>query len=196
MKMPDIVKLLFVGTGTLAVICWGGCTQNDGSRKAATQSVKTSEVATQFVKIAEIHVVFAQSYAAGYRDEALNHASSEKEINCVMTEITPELMLPVLATAFAMKCSDDELQQAISFYESDTGKTYMRTERMRVKAMLGMSTEVPPEYSPSDEERIVTFEQTRVGKLVTTQDDGLRAVVREATQPQLVSIFKQCKNAQ
>lgn len=182
------LRLKFVFIVVLALLC--GCS----SRKAATPVVKSSEVAAQLVKVSEIDAVFATSYAAGYRDNASNRAKSEKEISCVMTQITPELMLPVLANALDRKCSQDELQQGIAFYQSDTGKTYVRYEWMKVNVMLGMSTEGPPAYSSSDEDRIVAFEQTCVGKLTTSQDLSLRGAVKEAMTPKLYAIFDQCKN--
>ena len=192
MKTPDTIKRFFVGAVGLALICLGGCTQAHSSKKIVTQKT----VATQLVEKSEIHLVFAQSYALGYRDGALNKGQPEKEIDCIVTKITPELMIPLLADAFDKKCSDDELRQAISFFESETGKTYIRNEKIRMKLVLGISTEEPPAYSRSDEDRIVAFEQTLVGKLITAQDNSLREALKESIRPKLFAMFDQCKKAQ
>lgn len=193
-EMPDTaIKQLLIGAVALVLICLSGCTQAHSSKKVVTEK----NLAAQLVETSEIHIVFAQSYAFGYRDSALNNGQPEKEIDCIVTQITPELMMPLLADVFDKKCSDDELrQQAIKFYESETGKTYIRNEKMKMKLVLGMSTEEPPEYSRSDEDRIVAFEQTLVGKLVTSQDKSLREALKEAIRPKLFAIIDQCKKAQ
>ena len=194
MRVSATNKNLFAIAVVLILIWLGACTQDKKSRNAATQPPATRNAATQVVETAQLHVTFAEATAAGYRDSALRQGAPEKEINCVMSKITPEFGLPVLAKAYGDRCSDDELQEAILFFQSETGKTYIRNERMRVKVMLGMSTEEPPQYSPGEEDDIVAFEETKVGKLVTSQDPSIREEVREIMRPQLIAIFDQCKN--
>lgn len=191
MKIPDTIKQIFVGTAALVLICLGGCTRASSSKEVVTQK----SLATQLVEKSEIHVVFAQSYVYGFRDAALKQGQPEKEVDCIVSQMTPELMLPLLADVFAKKCSDDELRQAIKFYESETGKTYIRIEKMKAKLILGLLTEEPPAYSQSDEDRIVAFEQTTVGKLVTSQDNSIRESVKETIKPKLLAIFGQCKKS-
>ncbi len=75
----------------------GGCTPD---RKSET-------VASRFVQVSEAHFVYASATAAGYRDNALNRGTPEKEINCVLTKITPDLVLPVIAEALSGKRSSN-----------------------------------------------------------------------------------------
>ncbi|HXQ73274.1 MAG TPA: DUF2059 domain-containing protein [Pyrinomonadaceae bacterium] len=192
MKTSDTIKQFFAWAVALVLICLGGCARVNSSKEVVTQK----NLATQLVEKSEIHVVFAQSYVYGFRDAALNQGQPEKEVDCIVKQITPELMLPLLANVFDKKCSDDELRQAIKFYESETGKTYVRIEKIKAKLILGIATEEPPAYSQSDEDRIVAFEQTLVGKLVTSQDNSIREEVKETIKPKLLAIFGQCKKAQ
>ena len=191
MKIPDTIKQAFVVTVAFVLICLSGCAKVNGSKEVVTQK----NLATQFVEKSETHIVFAQAHAFGFRDAALRNGQPAREVDCIVSKITPELVLPLLADVFDQKCSDDELRQAISFYESETGKTYVRNERMKVQLMLGASTEEPPEYSPSDEDRIVAFEQTKVGKLMTSEVASLREALKQSMRPQLLAIFQQCKKA-
>lgn len=163
---------------------------------ACREGKEPPKVATQFVESAQLHEVYAEAFAAGYRKQALTSSMSDKRVNCMVSKITPQMVLPLLAESFATVCSDDELRQAISFIESETGKTWVRYERMRVKEMIGMSTEEPPEYSPSEEERLVSFAETCAGKLVTFQDSSISALMREKTDAPFIAFDEQCKNAQ
>lgn len=192
MKTSNTIKQFFTGAVALVLICLGGCTRANSSKEVVTQK----NLATQLVEKSEIHLVFAQSYVYGFRDAALKQGQPEKEVDCIVSQITPELMLELLADVFDKKCSDDELRQAIKFYESGTGQTYIRNERMKAKLVLGISTEEPQAYSASDEDRIVAFEKTLVGKLVTAQDNSIREAVKETIKPKLLAIFGQCKKAQ
>jgi hypothetical protein len=111
-----------------------------------------------------------------------------------MTGITPDLLLPIVQSAYAAEFSADELGQAISFYESETGKTYVRNERIKARNMLGMSTETAPEYSSSEEERIVAFESTRIGQVIVAQHSTVSDAVRDKARPLLFKIFRDCEN--
>ena len=190
MRIPAINNYLIAGTVLITLIYLGACTQEKGKNK------EPRKAAIQFIEAGELHMIYAEAMAAGYRERALRGPTPEKKVNCIVTKITPEMVLPFIADAFAMECSDDELRQATSFFESETGKTYVRYERMRVKEIIGMSTEEPPEYSPSEEEGIVAFEQSHVGKLVTAPDSSIRGVMREKLDPQFNDFYEQCKNVQ
>jgi hypothetical protein len=98
--------------------------------------------------VAEIDAVYAEGYVAGYRDSALRDGRPEKEINCFANKVTPELALPALADAYSKEFSDDELRQAISFFESATGKAFVRYQRNMAKGAIGNPTEEVPKFSP------------------------------------------------
>lgn len=139
--------------------------------------------------------MFAEAYAAGYHDSALKDRKPEQEINCVETKITPELMLPLLTDLYSTEFSDDELRQAISFFESETGKAFIRFERNLMREMTGRPTEQVAEYSPLEVERINAFGETRIGRLIMTPHSSLAESAKEKLRPKLYAIFNQCGNA-
>ena len=154
----------------------------------------SEDLAGRLMKQSEIHVLFATAYAAAHRDRATRDQKPEKEIRCVTTRITPEFMLPLVQGAYAAQFSEEELRQAISFYETETGRTYVRNEGIKVRNMLGLSTEAVPEYSESDVQRIMTFEGTRIGQIIVAQHSPVSDAVREQARPLLFKIFRECEN--
>ena len=185
-NMPKTMKQLFVGMATVLLICAAACTPRKGSEELAAQLLKSSE----------LQLLYAEAYAAGYRDSALRDRRPVKEVNCVVTNITPERVLPALADAYSTEFSDDELRQAISFFESEAGKAYVRSERNTIRELSGTSTEQAPEFSTFEVERIDAFAGTRVGNLILTPHSPLAELAKEKIRPKLVALFDQCRNAQ
>jgi hypothetical protein len=183
--MPKTFKQLFVRTTAVVLICAAGCTARKGSEELAAQLLKTSG----------LHVLFAEAYAAGYHDSALRERKPGKEIDCVETKITPELVLAQLTDLYSTEFSDDELRQAISFFESEAGKAYIRVEWNLMRGMTGRPTEQVPEYSPLEVERIKAFGETRIGRLIMTPHSSLAESAKEKLRPKLYEIFNQCRNA-
>jgi hypothetical protein len=184
--MPKTIKQLFVGAAALTLICAAACTQRKGSQ----------ELAAQLLKMSQLQFLYAEAYSAGYRDGARRDRRPEKEINCAVTKITPELLLPQLADAYSTEFSDDELRQAISFFESEAGKAYVRSERNTIRSLSGTSTEQVPEFTSLEVERINAFAETRVGNLILTPHSALAESAKEKIRPQFAAIFDQCRNAQ
>src|SRR5687768_764540 len=125
--MLKTLKRLLVGAAAIVLMCTTGCAQRKGSEELAAKLLKTSD----------FPVLYAGGMAASFRDNARRDGKSEKEINCVVKEMTPEMMTPVLVDAYSGEFSDDELRQAISFYESEAGKAYLRSERNVLKELSG-----------------------------------------------------------
>ena len=181
--MPKTMKRIFVVAAAVVITCASACAQRKGSEELADRMIKTSD----------FHVLYAGGMAAGFRDDAARDGKSEKEINCVVTEITPELMLPVLVDAYSTEFTDDELRQAISFYESEAGKAYVRAERNTLRELNGAPPEQLPEFSPQEVERINAFIETRLGKLMLTRPSPLAESVKKKLTPKLFPIFERCK---
>ncbi|HEV2706789.1 MAG TPA: DUF2059 domain-containing protein [Pyrinomonadaceae bacterium] len=180
------MKQFLAGTATVVLICAAACASGKGSEELAARLLETSEM----------HILYAEAYAAGYRDSALRDRKPEQEIHCVVSKITPELVRPVLANAYSAEFSDDELRQAISFFESQAGRNFVRHERIVVKELSGTSTEKVPELSATEVESIDAFAATRIGKLLLTPQSPFSASVKEKLRPQLYGFFEQCGNAQ
>jgi hypothetical protein len=167
-------------------MCAAGCAPSrKGSEALAAQLVETSG----------LHVIFAEAYAVGYRDSALRDGKPEKEITCVETKITPELVKALFTDVYSTEFSDDELRQAISFFESQAGKTFLRSELNLMRELTGRPTEQVPELSPLEVERINAFGETRTGKLIMTPHSPLAEASKEKLRPHLYAFFDQCKNA-
>lgn len=179
----SLIVLNLVATAMFPLLCRGGSAQEKDS------------TATQFVKISELHLIYAMGTVKGFSVKASENGTPKKEINCVTAKITPELLLPPLAEAFATHFSDEELRQAISFFETEIGQAYNRNELMRVKAMFGLSTEQPRAYSASEEERIIAFEESKVGKAMVGPNSAVRAEARAKIGSRLMMVFAQCKSA-
>jgi hypothetical protein len=183
--MPKIIRQLFAGTSVLVLICAAGCAARKGSK----------ELSERLLKAAELPAVFVEGTIAGYRNGALRDGRPEKEINCVAAKVTPELVLPALTDAYSIEFSDDELRQGISFFESDTGKAYVRYQRNLAREMSGLSTEEVPEFSPPEVARIKDFTGTRLGKLILTPNSPMFASAREKLRQQIFAIFDDCRSA-
>ena len=164
------------------LLCAAGCARRKGSE----------ELATRLLKASEIHVVFVESVLASYRKDALRDKRPEKEINCVTTKVTPELVLPALANAYSTEFSDDELRQALSFFESQTGKAYVRYQRNLAREMSGTPAEQLPEFLPSEVERINAFAETRIGRLILTPNSPMFATSKEELRRQIFTVLDEC----
>jgi hypothetical protein len=183
--MLKTMKRIFVVAAAVVIMCVSACAQRKGSEELATRLLKTSD----------FHVLYAGGMSASLRDSALRDGKSEKEVNCVVNELTPELMLPVLVDAYSTEFSDDELRQAISFYESEAGKAYTRSERNALRELNGAPPEQLPEFSPQEVERINAFVETRIGKLMLTRPSPLAESVKKKLAPKLFAIFERCEKA-
>lgn len=185
--MPKTIKQLFAGAATLLLICAAGCASGKGSK----------ELTARLLKAAELDVAYAQGLIAGYRNSALKDGKPEKEISCVSTKITPELVRPALLHVYSAEFTDDELRQALSFFETETGKAYVLYQREVAKALnAGAAVDELPEFFPPDANRVEAFAATRIGSAILTTDSPLRAPLRDKIKSQLFAVFDQCKNAQ
>ncbi len=168
----------------VVLLCVACSAQRKGSEK----------LAAQLLEISGIHLIYAEGIVTGYRNSAAADKKPEKEISCFVTKITPELVLPVLASAYAVEFSDSELDSAISFFGSTTGKEYVRYQRIKSKEMFGVSTtEKAPQFSSHDLELIDSFAETRIGKLILSPHSPMSASARAALRPQLIAFRDQCK---
>src|SRR5437773_11086927 len=83
----------------------------------------SEKLAAQLLEISGIHLIYAEGIVTGYRNSAAADKKPEKEIRCFVTKITPELVLPVLANAYAVEFSDSELIQPSPFSEAQLAKS-------------------------------------------------------------------------
>lgn len=183
--MPNTIRRLLAVTAAFVLICAAGCTRRKGSE----------ELAARLLRAAEIHAVYAEGYLAGYRDNALRDGRPEREFNCVAHKLTPELVLPALANAYSMEFSDDELRQALSFFESETGKAFIRHQRNEASALVGNPTEEVPEFSPTEVERINAFTETRIGMLIMTPNSPMFAMAKVELHRQISHVLAECREA-
>jgi hypothetical protein len=184
--MRKTIKQLFVGAVTFVLLCVAGC---------APPRRGSEELAAQVLMSSRLHHIFAEAYAAGYRDSALKERKLEKEINCVETKITPEMVMALLTDVYSREFSDDELRQAISFFESEAGKAYLRYDLNLMREKTGRPVEQVPEFSPLEVKRINAFAETRVGKLILTPHSPVAEAAKEKIRPQIYAFFEQCKTA-
>jgi hypothetical protein len=141
-----------------------------------------------------IHRIYAEGIVAGFRKSTLADKRPEREIACFAGRITPELVLPALASGYAAEFSDGELNLAISFFGSKTGKEYARYQRVKSKEILGVpTTEKLPQFSQRDIEAINSFAETRIGKLILAPNSPMSASARDALRPRLVAFRDQCR---
>jgi len=183
--MPKTFKQVLAGAAAFVLICAAGCSPRKGSE----------ELAAHLLKVSELHALYAEAYAAGYRDAASRDGRPEKEIVCVVTRVTPELVLPALAEAYSTEFSDDELRQAISFFESTPGRSYLQSERNVLRELRGAATEQVPDLSAPEVERIDAFAGTRVGKLIMTPHSPLAESAKGKVRPLFSALTDQCRNA-
>jgi hypothetical protein len=184
--MSNTIRQVLAVTATGILLCATGCARRKGSE----------ELATRLLRASEIHVVFVEAVLAGYRKDALRDKRPEKEIDCVTTRITPELALPALANAYSIEFSDDELRQALSFFESEIGKAYVRYQRNLAREMSGTQAEQLPEFSPTEVERINAFAETRLGRLILTPNSPMFATAKEELRRQILAVLDECGKVQ
>jgi hypothetical protein len=184
--MRKIIRRLLAATAAGVLVCAAGCARRKGSE----------ETAARLLRVAEIHAVYAEGYVAGYRDSALRDGRPQKEIDCFANKVTPELVLPALTDAYSKEFSDDELRHAISFFESETGKSFIRYQRNLAKAAIGNPTEEVPEFSPPEADRINAFVETRIGRLIMNPDSApMFATAKAELHRQISGVITECRNA-
>lgn len=183
--MSNTSRRVLAAAAAVALTCAAGCARRKGSE----------ELAARLLRTAELHAVFVEAVVAGYRKDALRDGRPEKEIDCVANKLTPELVLPALADAYSIEFSDDELRQALSFFESETGKAYVRYQRNLAREMSGSPAEEVPEFSTPEVERINAFAETRIGRLILTPNSPMFATAKEELRRRVVAVFDECGGA-
>jgi hypothetical protein len=138
--------------------------------------------------------MYIEGVAAGYYDISLRDGKPEKEIKCVMAKITPEFALPILAPVYATEFTDDELRQAISFFQTKVGKDFVRSQR-KVIELRGASDQTEPNWSAAEWKEMDAFAATHFGAQIMNQQTAIAAASREKLRPHLYSVFDQCQNA-
>jgi hypothetical protein len=184
--MPKPARQLFAGTCAIVLGCVATSALGKGSE----------EMAARLLRISEIHVIYAEGIAAGYRSGALKARRPEIEVNCFVTKVNPELVLPALVNAYSSEFSDNELRLAITFFESKTGRNYVRYQRIKSRHIFGTSTEKEPEFPPPEVERINAFAETRIGNLILRPNSPMSALAKEKLGPQFLAFRDLCRSAQ
>jgi hypothetical protein len=153
----------------------------------------SEDLATQLLEVSGINAIYAQGILAGYKKTAISDNRPVAEINCFSVRITPQLTLQPLAAGYAKEFSNQELQTAISFFESKSGKKYGQYQRVKSSEMFGIaSQEKEPEITSQDLQMINSFLETRIGKLIVSTGSPMSATAKAVLQPQLALYREQC----
>src|SRR4051812_45595853 len=99
----------------------------------------SERLATQLLEVSGINAIYAQGIVAGYKKSATGTNRPATEIGCFTAKVTAQLTLQPLATGYATEFSDPELQAAISFFESTSGKKYAQYQRIKSNEMFGIT---------------------------------------------------------
>jgi hypothetical protein len=159
-----------------------------------THSHGSEKLVAEMLEMSEIHYTYAEGIVAGYRIGAAADQKPETEVSCFVDKITPELVLPALVSAYSTELTDDEVDLAIAFLRSTTGKKYVRYQRIKSREALGLSAaEKLPQFSPREVEMIQSFAETHIGRLILTPDSTVSASARTTMRPQLMAFREQCK---
>lgn len=153
----------------------------------------SEKLAIQLLEISGINSIYAKGLLAGYRKSAIESKRPAKEINCFSGIVTPQLTLQPLAAGYAKEFSNQELQTAISFFESEPGNKYGQYQRVKSSEMFGATPqEKEPELTTRDLRKINSFLETRIGKLILSAGSPMSASAKAILQPQLASYREQC----
>ena len=153
----------------------------------------SDKLATQLLEVSGINAIYAQGILAGYKKSAIGANRPAAEINCFVARITPQLTLQPLAAGYAREFNDQELQTAISFFQSVPGKKYAQYQRVKSREAFGIADqEKEPELTSLDLQTINTFLDTRIGKLIVSSGSPMSASAKAVLQPQLASYREQC----
>jgi hypothetical protein len=158
-----------------------------------TYALESEKLAIQLLEISGVNSIYAQGLLAGYKKSAIEAKRPAKEINCFSEMVTPQLTLQPLAAGYAKEFSNQELQTAISFFESEPGKKYGQYQRVKSSQMFAISPqEKEPELTTRDLQKINSFLETRIGKLILSAGSPMSASAKAILQPQLASYSEQC----
>jgi len=156
----------------------------------------SEKLATQLLEVSGINTIYMQGIVAGYKKSATGTNRPTTVIGCFAAKITPRLTLRPLAIGYATEFSDRELQAAISFFESKSGKKYAQYQRVKSSEMFGApSQEKEPDMTSRDLELINAFLETRIGKLILATNSPMSATAKTILQPQLASFHEQCSKS-
>ena len=160
---------------------------------SAAFAAGSEKLATQLLEVSGINAIYAQGILAGYRKSAVEANRPAAEINCFASKVTPQLTLQPLAAGYAAEFNDQELQSAISFFETGPGKKYAQYQRVKSSELFGITPqEKEPELTPGEIQAISAFAETRIGKLILSTNSPMSASARAVLQPKLASYREQC----
>jgi hypothetical protein len=160
---------------------------------ATAWSKGSEKLAIQLLEASDIPRMYAEGIVASYKKDGAKKKEPEAEIKCFSDKVTAKLVLMPLAAGYSKEFSDEEMKQAVSFFESGSGKKFVRYQRVKVREFFGEPpTEKLPEFSEADLKLVDTFSDTRVGKLMLAPGSPMSATAKEILMPELKALRTRC----
>ncbi len=154
----------------------------------------SDKLAVQLLDVSSLNSLYNQGILFGYTKSATSANRPAAEISCFTSKVTPQVTMQALSAGYTAEFADPELQAAIAFFESKTGKKFAQFQRVKSSAVFGVtSPEKEPELTKADLATIDAFLETRIGKLIVAANSPMSTTAREMLLPQMNAFDAQCR---